>query len=132
MPSRLTSKAQSSGLQRQVQGSLRLELDHDSCCSSTSYGIGGSAFSTRIIRGPVSPSFIACARIFSSIAALPTSPFNAAATWRLIATSNLDVFLVRPFSRYCAVTLRKLRTTSPISALRRLGRPLGLGQTHFG
>jgi hypothetical protein len=36
------------------------------------------------------------ARIFSSMAALPTSPFNAAVTCRLIANSNLDVFLVRP------------------------------------
>src|ERR1700735_3050772 len=131
MPSRLTSKAQSSGLQRQVQGSLRLELDHDSCCSSTSYGIGGSAFSTRIIRGPVSPSFIAWARILSSIAALPTSPFNAAVTWRLIANSNLDVFLVRPSSRYCVWALRKLCTTSSIWGLRRLGRPRGLAQTPF-
>jgi hypothetical protein len=53
---------------------------------------------TLTITGPVSPNIFACARIFSSIAALPTSPFNAAMTWRLIANSNLDVVLVRPFS----------------------------------
>jgi hypothetical protein len=67
---------------------------------------GGSAFTIWIISGPVSPSLIACARIFSSIAALPTSPFNAAVIWRLIANSNLDVFLVRSFSRYFASPLK--------------------------
>src|SRR6185437_3994451 len=103
----------------------------DFSCSSTSYRIGGSAFTIWIISGPVSPNLIACARIFSSMAALPTSPFNAAAIWRLIANSNLVVFLVRPFSRYCALALRKLRTMSPISVSRRLGRPRGLAQTPF-
>jgi hypothetical protein len=128
---RLPQQPESLSLQRQIQISLRLELDHASSCSSASYRIGGSAFTNWIISGPVSPGFIACARIFSSIAALPTSPFNAAVTWRLIANSNLDVFLVRPFSRYRASPLRKPRTTSPISALQRLGRPLGLAQTPF-
>jgi hypothetical protein len=30
------------------------------------------------------------------MAALAASPFDAAGKWRLIANSNLDVFLVRP------------------------------------
>jgi hypothetical protein len=46
--------------------------------------------------GPISPRFTACARIFKSIAALPTSPFNAEVTCLLIANSNLDAFLVSP------------------------------------
>jgi hypothetical protein len=85
----------------------------------------------RITAGPISAHLTACAGIFSSIAALPTSPFNAAATCRLIANSHLEVFLVRLFSRYRALALRRLRRTSPISESRRLGRPLGLVQTRF-
>jgi hypothetical protein len=77
MRSRLPQQPKSPSLQRQIQASLRLELDHDSSSVSTSYGIAGSAFSIQIISGPVSPSLIACARILSSIAALPTSPFIA-------------------------------------------------------
>jgi hypothetical protein len=61
---RLPQQLESPSLQRQGQGSLRLELDYDSSCSSTSYRIGGSAFTTWIVSGPVSPSLIACARIF--------------------------------------------------------------------
>ncbi len=61
----------------------------------------GSEFAMLTITAPVSPNLMACARIFSSIAALPTSPFNAPVTYRLLANSNLDVILVPP-SRYIA------------------------------
>jgi len=53
-----------------------------------------------MINGPISPNFIASARIFSRMAALRTSPFSAEVTCRLIADSSLEILLVRPFSRY--------------------------------
>lgn len=91
----------------------------------------GTALNILITVGLVSPFFSACARIFNSIAALPTSPLVADAASLLMVNSIRDAFFTWPRSRNSVLAFRTFFMISPTSKSRRLPRPFGLGQVPF-
>jgi hypothetical protein len=70
---------------------------------------------------------MACSRSLNNIAALPTSPLNAATKCLWITSSNLEPRRILPLLGMFVLPFSTSRTTSPMLESRRLGRPSGLG-----